>query len=403
MKQHTGGKPPHRLTPYVEVLSIRVNKSNRAAACKACINKLGRELALERSVFTNTKTCVKAHLKKCPQFAEQHGEEARLEILYGSDEEGQNIDTSSVTHSSTISHNFLSSSSEATTMPHTTDMPPSRPVRHSRNRSLKGPIENYLVRDLNSAEYIIFEQHLLKATVSNGWAFRWIENPEVIALFKFLNPVISLPGRRALAGRILSSHSAELQRKQVVDAKKEEIGNTLAFDGWKNVNHQEILGSVLITSKGKVLVWGAEDISGDGACAIDVVQKIRDFFMRAESNGIKIIAVVTDSASAYAAARRQMRLEYTSIVFLPCFAHQANLCVADIFKSSPQYKIASSGAVTIVAYFTDNRHSSWISKLRQEQKALYGKYYALVRPTQTRWNSYYFCFASLVRSKRALK
>jgi len=101
--------------------------------------------------------------------------------------------------------------------------------------------------------------------------------------------------------------------------------------------------------------------------------------------------------------RRQMRLEYTSIVFLPCFAHQANLCVADIFKSSPQYKVASSGAVTIVAYFTDNRHSSWISKLRQEQKALYGKYYALVRPTQTRWNSYYFCFASLARSKRALK
>ena len=54
----------HRLTPYIEVLSIRVNKSNKAAVCKACINKLGRELALERSVFTNTKTCTKAHLKK---------------------------------------------------------------------------------------------------------------------------------------------------------------------------------------------------------------------------------------------------------------------------------------------------------------------------------------------------
>jgi hypothetical protein len=185
-------------------------------------------------------------------------------------------------------------------MPH---KPPSHSVRHSRNRLLKGPIENYLVRDLNSAEYVIFEHHLLKATVSNGWAFRWIENPEVIALFKFLNPVLSLPGRCALAGRILSSHSAELQRKQVVDAKKEEIGNTLAFDGWKNVNHQEILGSVLITGKGKVLIWGAEDISGDGGCAIDVVKQIRNFFMRAESDGIKIIAVVTDSASAYAAAR----------------------------------------------------------------------------------------------------
>ena len=300
MKQHTGGKPPHRLTPYVEVLSIRVNKSNKAAVCKACISKLGRELALERSVFTNTKTCAKAHLKKCPQFAEQYSEEARSGILYGSDEENPNMDTSSVTNSSTASRSFLSSSSEVTATSH---KPLSHSVRQSRNRSSRGLIENYLARDLNSAEYVIFEHHLLKATVSNGWAFRWIENPEVIALFKFLNPVISLPGRRALAGHILLSHSEELQQKQVVDAKKEEVGNTLAFDGWKNVNHQEILGSVLITSKGKVLVWGAEDISGDGACAIDVIKKIKNFFTRAENNGIKLIAVVTDSASAYAAAR----------------------------------------------------------------------------------------------------
>ena len=98
-----------------------------------------------------------------------------------------------------------------------------------------------------------------------------------------------------------------------------------------------------------------------------------------------------------------MRLEYKDIVFLPCFAHQANLCVADIFKSSPLYKIASSKAIAIVAYFTDNRNSSWIKKLHDEQKELYGKYYALIRPAQTRWNSYYFCFASLVHSKRALK
>ncbi|CAG8741985.1 92_t:CDS:2, partial [Cetraspora pellucida] len=33
-----------------------------------------------------------------------------------------------------------------------------------------------------------------------------------------------------------------------------EIGNTLIFDDWKNAGFQEILGSVLITSKGKVLV-----------------------------------------------------------------------------------------------------------------------------------------------------
>ena len=75
----------------------QANKSNKVAVCKACINKLGRELALERSVFTNTKICAKARLGKCKQFGEQYTEETRDEILYGSDKESQNIDTPSIT------------------------------------------------------------------------------------------------------------------------------------------------------------------------------------------------------------------------------------------------------------------------------------------------------------------
>ncbi|CAG8718433.1 14308_t:CDS:1, partial [Acaulospora morrowiae] len=286
MKRYTGGKPPHRLTPYIEVLSIQVNKSNKAAVCKACIKKLGRELALDKSVFTNTKICVKAHLKKCIQFAELYTEKERAEILYASDEENQQTDISSITTSSSFHSSLLEKI--------TTSHKPTSPIRHLQSRPSKNSIENYLIRDLNSAKYCIFEYHLLKVTISNGWAFNWIDNPEVSALFRFLNPNISLPGRHALASRILLSHSEELQRKQTIDAKKEEVGNTLAFDGWKNVNHQEILGSVLITSKGKVLVWGAEDISGDGARTIDVVKKIKSFFARAERDDIKIIAVVTD-------------------------------------------------------------------------------------------------------------
>ncbi|CAG8620929.1 17509_t:CDS:1 [Acaulospora morrowiae] len=182
MKKHTGGKPPYRLTPYIEVLLIQVKKSNKAAVCKACINKLGRELTLERSVFTNTKACVKAHLKKCKQFAMEYTEKERSEIIYASEEENQHMDISSI---ATSSSSFSSSSETIITpyknIPHT--------IWNTQKRSTKNFIENYLIRNLNPAEYIIFEHHLLKITISNGWAFRWIENPEVIALFKFLNPI----------------------------------------------------------------------------------------------------------------------------------------------------------------------------------------------------------------------
>ncbi|CAG8841385.1 20791_t:CDS:1, partial [Racocetra persica] len=178
--KHFGGKAPHRLTPYVEVLQTRVNKVNKATVCKACIEKLGREIAIERSIFTNTKACTKVHLKKCQNFFEKYTEEERNEILYGSDDESQEINTIVSTNSATslsTNSSFISTASEPTTK--TTKTTKTHPIRHTKSRPSKGLIDNHLLRDLNPAEYIVFERHLLKSTISNGWAFRWIENPEI--------------------------------------------------------------------------------------------------------------------------------------------------------------------------------------------------------------------------------
>ncbi|CAG8448374.1 4051_t:CDS:2 [Scutellospora calospora] len=221
--KYFGGKAPHRLTLYVEVLPSYVNKVNKATVCKACIEKLGREIAIERSTFTNTKACTKVHLRKYQNFFKKYTEEERNEILYESNSESQEINT-------VVSANSA--------------------ISLSTNSSL---IDNYLLRNLNPAEYIIFERHLLKSTISNGWAFRWTENPEIVALFNFLNLSITLPGHRALSGHILSSYSEELQRQHIVEAKKNETE------------------SVLITSKGKVLVWGAEDILVKGGKTNDAL------------------------------------------------------------------------------------------------------------------------------------
>ncbi|CAB4398825.1 unnamed protein product [Rhizophagus irregularis] len=42
--------------------------------------------------------------------------------------------------------------------------------------------------------------------------------------------------------------------------QKDSFGVAVYFDGWKNAKKQEILGSVLVTSEGQVLVWGGEDL-----------------------------------------------------------------------------------------------------------------------------------------------
>ena len=49
-----------------------------------------------------------------------------------------------------------------------------------------------------------FEQLFLRMTVSNGWAFQWINNPSTHAFFYWLNLRLKLPDRKQLAGPILN-------------------------------------------------------------------------------------------------------------------------------------------------------------------------------------------------------
>jgi hypothetical protein len=82
-------------------------------------------------------------------------------------------------------------------------------------------------------------------------------------------------------------------------------------------------------------------------------------------------------------------------------AHQMNLVVGDIFKESPQYAKVSKNAVRIVSYFHSSAYFTGL--LRNEQKSCYGQTIAFITPGETRWNSYYFCFHSVLKTEAALK
>uniref|UniRef100_U9TUK5 DUF659 domain-containing protein n=1 Tax=Rhizophagus irregularis (strain DAOM 181602 / DAOM 197198 / MUCL 43194) TaxID=747089 RepID=U9TUK5_RHIID len=147
---------------------------------------------------------------------------------------------------------------------------------------------------------------------------------------------------------------------------------------------------MIILPSGETLIWKAVDISNQRGRAIDVIPKIEEILNDLKDQSIKVAALVSDSAAAYASARQQLRLKYPQYVFLPCFAHQCNLAVGEIFKESSILKNASTNAI----YF--------IGKLRNIQRELYSKYYAIIT-SDTRWNSYYECYLSLIRTKQALR
>ena len=82
-------------------------------------------------------------------------------------------------------------------------------------------------------------------------------------------------------------------------------------------------------------------------------------------------------------------------------AHQINLVFGDIFKENVHYKRISTEAIRIVSYF--HKSSYFTGNLRNEQIRIYNKTISLILPEDTRWNSYYFCFYSILKTKVALK
>jgi len=98
-----------------------------------------------------------------------------------------------------------------------------------------------------------------------------------------------------------------------------------------------------------------------------------------------------------------LQIEHLEIIYLPCFAHQANLCVGEIFKELPIYKDTAKQAAHIASFFKSQRNVYFIGKLRDIQMKTYMKLIAIIEPGDTRWNSYIYCFGSLLRTKEALK
>ncbi|GBB95021.1 hypothetical protein RclHR1_24610002 [Rhizophagus clarus] len=90
---------------------------------------------------------------------------------------------------------------------------------------------------------------------------------------------------------------------------------------------------------------------GDRENTDAAIKHISAFLNETQAKNIKINTVITASTSFYNAIQKQLRRIHDDIIFLPCFAYQANLCVADVFKSSSKLLETSKNATAIVKYF----------------------------------------------------
>ena len=85
-------------------------------------------------------------------------------------------------------------------------------------------MDNFIVRSLSREDLVKFYILLLRLTVSCGWVLSWVNKPEAKELFNFLNPLIKLPDRRELEGKILTKAVEKVDDAMDIALKEDSVG-----------------------------------------------------------------------------------------------------------------------------------------------------------------------------------
>ncbi|RHZ73615.1 hypothetical protein Glove_230g119 [Diversispora epigaea] len=277
--------------------SKKSGSSNKLCYCKACYDKYGENNPELKTIVDKTNRIL-SHFQNCRNFNEAYELEEKETILSLASKKKTNLDKRSANNLSNnsnqpakiqqnISFSSQASSSSAQTL----------------SLSNYGPLDNFITRPLSNIDRKKFNLLILRVTISCGFALSWVNNSEVIELFKFLNSLIKLSNRKTLSDKILHEAVTDLNNTMIEKLESDRIGITLSFDGWINVCEQELMGTIIMSFDGQPYVWKAMDVSGERHKTDDVIAKTEEMITDIRELNLVILAIVTDSAPAYNTAR----------------------------------------------------------------------------------------------------
>ncbi|RHZ86270.1 hypothetical protein Glove_52g163 [Diversispora epigaea] len=273
------------LKDYIITTRKKSGSSNKLCYCKACYNKYGENDPELKAIVDKTDRIL-SHFRNCSNFDEAYNQEEKKIIFSLASKKKINLGKRSVNNLSnnnnqpakiqrntSFSSQASSSSAQASSSSAQASSSSAQASLFSAQASSSstqalsllnyGPLDNFITRPLSSIDRKKFNLLILRVTISCGFALSWVNNPEVIELFKFLNPLIKLPDRKTLSDKILHEAVTDLNNTMIEKLESDRIGITLSFDGWINVREQELMGTIIMSSDGQPYVWKAMDISGE--------------------------------------------------------------------------------------------------------------------------------------------
>ena len=127
---------------------------------------------------------------------------------------------------------------------------PSKWPRHSDSflSVHQAPFPGY-DRGWSKGEQALFETTIARLTASAGLPFRWVENPEWLALCERFMPSAKSPSRKVLTQRLIPATLKTF--KETAKEQGRGLEGTVSFDGWTGGNHHHYI-VFMVNCRGQV-------------------------------------------------------------------------------------------------------------------------------------------------------
>ncbi|KAF8234314.1 hypothetical protein L208DRAFT_1376982 [Tricholoma matsutake] len=206
-----------------------------------------------------------------------------------------------------------------------------------------------------------FENMLLQASISVGWSFNSLNDPEVCKLFAAFIPGAVIPDCRKLPTSILKCEVIKVEGSVKEAVKGHYV--TLQADWWKDISKKHLL-AFMVTANCE----SSEQKTGE-----NIFKYIKKEIEYLCSLGVKVIGVAGDAGGD----------KYYQ-------------------KGNPEVTKIMDECSEVAKWF--NNHLYALEKFNEEQKDIYkGKVRALITPAVTRWTAHCCVLTHLLETYKALE
>ncbi|EXX62144.1 hypothetical protein RirG_164580 [Rhizophagus irregularis DAOM 197198w] len=162
-------------------------------------------------------------------------------------------------------------------------------------------------------------------------SFRLVEHPFFIDMVKSLCLGYDPPRANTLSQDFLYEELANIVVDQHLELKR-TTNLTLGFDSWTSPLGQSLYAFVIMTPDRKEIIHCIKNLSANSHTANFLADQLNEVIT--EVGAENFAAVVSDHASACAAAKKRIAERYKHILPIRCIAHHVNLISTDICKTT---------------------------------------------------------------------